>query len=336
MTMFFEAEEDPEFAIKAAIQPFSEAAIHARYETSRRRLNSRCKGLLEVHECGGNHLFCMWTVDFLHRTVRDFLLTDEMQQLLKDYSGGHTFDVHIFLCKSYLAQSKALETLYAKSEFRARQRCAAKFTTLLSAYINNAAKLESSTDQSPIHLLNESGRITAIYRKRLIQMVEGPETGPGSMNSIIVCWAKWRDWECSFLALATLRGLHIYVKEKIMEDPDMLTEERGRPLLEYALRPSLGHDKHRSPHFNMARFMPEQGANPNQNFNGDTLWELFEEDLDSMGYMAKQKKQNMAEHKMANHKWCELAKLIDSHVGVRMAHPSCDKEKAVKLDSHRN
>ncbi|GAB1315626.1 hypothetical protein MFIFM68171_05836 [Madurella fahalii] len=42
-----------------------------------RRLNSRCKGLLEIHHK---------KVDFLHRTVRDFLRTAEMQLFVEKYA----------------------------------------------------------------------------------------------------------------------------------------------------------------------------------------------------------------------------------------------------------
>jgi hypothetical protein len=51
-----------------------------------------------------NMLF-RWEVDFLHRTVRDFLLEKDMQKLLADWAGTN-FDADIIICKAILAQIK--------------------------------------------------------------------------------------------------------------------------------------------------------------------------------------------------------------------------------------
>jgi hypothetical protein len=49
-----------------------------------------------------NMLF-RWEVDFLHRTVRDFLLEKDMQKLLADWAGTN-FDADITICEAILAQ----------------------------------------------------------------------------------------------------------------------------------------------------------------------------------------------------------------------------------------
>jgi hypothetical protein len=55
--------------------------IQSRQEDMRRRLDARCKGLLEViHDSSSHNL----KVDFLHRTVRDFLATKDMQVMLTE------------------------------------------------------------------------------------------------------------------------------------------------------------------------------------------------------------------------------------------------------------
>lgn len=77
-------EEDPQFALKYEIRPLSEAEIQSRNLEMRKRLNGRCKGLLEVTELEGSDTVMRYRVDFLHRTVKDFLITKDMERMLSD------------------------------------------------------------------------------------------------------------------------------------------------------------------------------------------------------------------------------------------------------------
>jgi hypothetical protein len=75
--------EDAEFAIKLPMLPLSKDELALRLERLRRRLDGRSRGLLEVVgfdssadpvSTGSNkNLFLLTTVDFLHRTVRDYI-----------------------------------------------------------------------------------------------------------------------------------------------------------------------------------------------------------------------------------------------------------------------
>lgn len=74
-------EEDPEFAFRAEVIPLSDDKKRSRCKTMKRRLISRCKGLLEVaptESPASNPLAItadqesnLW-VEYLHRTVKDF------------------------------------------------------------------------------------------------------------------------------------------------------------------------------------------------------------------------------------------------------------------------
>ena len=85
LTFSYLDEDDPDFAIKRAIHPISEDEEALRCETIERRLNSRCKGLLECRRRQSCDSYATaegviaeqtsFEVDFLHRTVRDFLAT---------------------------------------------------------------------------------------------------------------------------------------------------------------------------------------------------------------------------------------------------------------------
>lgn len=65
-----------------------------------RQLNGRYKGLLEARGFPETR-----TVDFIHRTVRDFLMGDDMQNLLKSHC-ERGFDPSLHACTTLLAQAR--------------------------------------------------------------------------------------------------------------------------------------------------------------------------------------------------------------------------------------
>lgn len=114
MSYWYIDQEDPELAMKLEVQPLSMQKTNSRLKQMRKRLNACCKGLLEVQfydskntddsSLSSSVLF-NWKVDFLHRTVRDFLMIPEMQNLLKEWAGT-AFDTDIAICQALLAQIK--------------------------------------------------------------------------------------------------------------------------------------------------------------------------------------------------------------------------------------
>ena len=76
LTYSFLHEEDLDYAIKLKVEPLKTAKVCDRAISMERRLNSRCKGLLEVHDRKSEDLSFSRGVGFLRRTVRDFLRTN--------------------------------------------------------------------------------------------------------------------------------------------------------------------------------------------------------------------------------------------------------------------
>ncbi|KAK7712124.1 hypothetical protein SLS63_012493 [Diaporthe eres] len=93
----FADEEDPEFVLKQSVQPLTDDEIAMRVTTTRRRLNSRCKGLLEL---GPDN-----RVQFLHRSVKDYLDSRDIQRRLEEATGD--FDAHLKYCAAYLSALKS-------------------------------------------------------------------------------------------------------------------------------------------------------------------------------------------------------------------------------------
>ncbi|SPO07752.1 uncharacterized protein DNG_10447 [Cephalotrichum gorgonifer] len=85
-------EEDTDYALNKPIEWFFVDQIEDSLEQCRRRINARCGGLLEVKD---------HRVEFLHRTVRDFLMTRDMSEYLREKSGSD-FLVNLSTLKAFV------------------------------------------------------------------------------------------------------------------------------------------------------------------------------------------------------------------------------------------
>lgn len=97
-------EEDPAWAFKLELQPMERDEIQLRCDQMRRRLDGRCKGLLEVYAKSGiidlpdDITLNSYEVDFLHRTVKDFLQESrDMNKLFRDEMNSG-FGVNVMIC----------------------------------------------------------------------------------------------------------------------------------------------------------------------------------------------------------------------------------------------
>src|ERR1700712_4189179 len=83
--------------------PFSIVQIQLLNETMRRRVNSRCKGLLEVGELRGSAwdelsgASEMYTVQYLHRTVKDYIESPDIQERFLSAMKS-PYDAHLRHC----------------------------------------------------------------------------------------------------------------------------------------------------------------------------------------------------------------------------------------------
>lgn len=97
------AEEGFEKAMSAEVKPMPQDEISFRAETMRRRLNSRCKGLIEApafRSDGSNA-----KVQYLHRTVRDYLNRVDIWEHIVSGTDP-SLDVDLTLCGAFLHDIK--------------------------------------------------------------------------------------------------------------------------------------------------------------------------------------------------------------------------------------
>lgn len=99
----FAEEEDPEFALKFPISRLSDSAIDERIIILRKRVNTGCRGLLEVTP-DGNDGYQFHRIQYYHRTVKDYVETTRAQNLL---AGHKELNHHVRLCSGNLALYKS-------------------------------------------------------------------------------------------------------------------------------------------------------------------------------------------------------------------------------------
>ena len=113
-------------------EPMRSTVLDTRMNAMHRRLNSRWKGLLEVSNEGPANMVPKPVVEYLHRSVKDFVQSSRMQDYLSMYTNP-SFDPHFQLCLAYCGYVKAqqdesnrlinarLALLHAKQVSMARQ-----------------------------------------------------------------------------------------------------------------------------------------------------------------------------------------------------------------------
>ncbi|KAJ4012367.1 hypothetical protein NW752_008041 [Fusarium irregulare] len=225
-----EEKQNENYAIDAPIKSLNFEAVDADRQSMRALVHNRCKDLLVVED-GKHPVVLSHPVDFLHRTVRDFLRDcyyDQLKSQLK-----RNFDPLISLCNMMLFLVKSLppidtrksqsitqlfqivdELLYYANEIEKRDppQAALDHLTAVLDELNNA--------NTKHHGKNVSSHWTSIR--------DPPRTRGND---------EYREGgNCNFLALAIQARLTKYVTTKIVHDPTRLRKS-GRPLLDYALRP---------------------------------------------------------------------------------------------------
>ena len=293
LTYSFVHEDNPDFAINAKVEAFSQAHLDYRLTQTRRRLNSRCKGLLEVykrHDHRNEHVFCLETVDFLHRSVRDFLLTKRMQALIAKSQAEH-IDVNTTLCRAYLAQIKAI---YTGSTFSYLA-----FRVFLDGFFEYARRYERATTKTQYEMIMDLDKaVKEIWRCRRLGVstvaslyhwscdpLSGEESRP---VPVLIRYKRG-----TILLLAMAACLPRFVKQRLTEYANLEGSDEVHLLLLLALgvkaashdfvnpafyRPML------EPDLDLVEYLLSRGANPGYCYNGIySIISVFVSTLDRFG-----------------------------------------------------
>ncbi|KAJ4176077.1 hypothetical protein NW767_015565 [Fusarium falciforme] len=110
---WFMGNQGPSDALTLEPNPLSPQKLNQRFKAVKTQLNACCKGLLEVQDLPPRAeeaslpsiVLFNRKVNFLHRTVRDFLLLDDTQRILQRWYSP-AFDPHESICRALLADIK--------------------------------------------------------------------------------------------------------------------------------------------------------------------------------------------------------------------------------------
>ncbi|KIW12619.1 hypothetical protein PV08_09897 [Exophiala spinifera] len=162
MTLWFLEEETLDFAAATPVEPLAKDIIRSRHLMLIRRVEGRCRGLLEVFELGDKDTPAEYSVDYLHRSVRDFLMSRSAQRLLALHL-EFTFDTRRYLCQAFFAQLKMSfppnhpESSDDKSLERSRAVFYGLFLSQLREWTASPSTLQPEVFQAMVSLINDYG-----------------------------------------------------------------------------------------------------------------------------------------------------------------------------------
>jgi hypothetical protein len=114
MMFAFIEEKNPNFGALAKIEPASEKEVEDLRRKTRLRINARCTDLLDIVEAPRTDAYFQNKVEFLHRTVRDFMKELKTREKLKEWLGKDKecgeFDPCRYISQAIVAQIKRAPT----------------------------------------------------------------------------------------------------------------------------------------------------------------------------------------------------------------------------------
>jgi hypothetical protein len=272
-----EERKDSDYAIDAPIKPISDAEVEPRYSALKDRIRNRCSDLLIVDD-EPHPVFLSHSVGFIHRTVRDFLRDYDKQLkicLVKE------FDPLVSLSRICLSLLKALPV----ANFRDRDSAnkVIGLTDELLYYAREVEKRSKLQEEAPlVCLLDQLDKVNSYHARNISNHWTHARDSPAPRG----LEEYYEGGQCNFLALAVQARLVKYVRAKVQANPCNM-QKRGRPLLDYALRPrritpiSMPYHSVRddpSLDVDMVELLLHNGADPNQPVRlnrGISVWALF-------------------------------------------------------------
>ncbi|KAI0441725.1 hypothetical protein F4803DRAFT_407988 [Xylaria telfairii] len=265
------------YAIDAPTEPISEEGVKSTYPALRDRIRNRCSDLLIVHD-EPHPIFLSHSVDFLHRTVRDFLQEGYNKQL--EMYAKEEFDPLVSLSKICLGLLKALPVSNFRDPVSANKVIG--LTDELLYYAHEIEKRRDLEGTPLVKLLDQLDKVNSHHARNITNHWTHARDSPASRGL-----DEYREGgNCNFLALTVQARLVKYVRIKLKADQNNM-KKRGRPLLDYALRPRRitpitmpYHSVRDDPSLDvgMVELLLENGADPNQPvhlYEGASVWALF-------------------------------------------------------------
>lgn len=193
-----ELEDDPEMALGMPLRPLEIRDLYDRIEDVKIRINGRYMGLLEmsVLEDTRPKPYVQLKVDFLHRTVTDFLKTTEIRRTFTSWQ-HEDFEPDLAICKASLAEIKSIITM--------DPQWAPDVADPIAAFFSSAKELEAKAQRTPTRYLDELERVGR---------------GAQSLHSHVkLPWDYRSSYFNDFVSAAIKRNLLLFVRDRITALP---------------------------------------------------------------------------------------------------------------------
>ena len=302
----FADEEDSLLALRAQIKPLTDDGTLSRCQVMKRRLNSRCRGLLEVpspscdlarppldsaklekrleshkeqgsfdqspHEApkSGGRTLPGQKVEFLHRTVRDFITKRNVWTRLTAAT-KKDFDPNLALCRSYLLQ---LKTLQPESLTRDG------FWAVITNSMYHAVVAAEYDIRIHMTMLNELDRAATILAAtpRFIASNVG-RAFPADSDAHWTSTGPRGKRGNTLLAFLIQYDFYQLLEAKLDESYVSFYDHDGRSLLDYTIdwqfigtaEANRNHDNSLR-HKRIIKLLLEKGADPNHGYATSTPW----------------------------------------------------------------
>lgn len=284
---FLEQEEKhPGTAKRAPVQPMSQDQLLNLCKDVLGRLNFLCRDLIQTESVIIDDSYTLddfnttdehykdYNVGFLHRTVKDFLMTKDMHQLLlqratQDRTAG--WDTYRSLCNAMLARVKRLPL-----QKGIKRRLTVLFP-LVDEFLFCAHKIEVEQKYTDTELLDQLDQVISSFASA--DMAYHWTNARGGPRGTFFDEHN----QSTFLGLAVQSRLKLYVNKKLEANPNLLQAKQGRPYLDYALRPNI-ETLSGLPHLiefidiDLVRLLLNKGADPNQKVpicDNLSVWGIF-------------------------------------------------------------
>ena len=165
ISYWFLDQDETEDVVKLKAEPWKLQRINLRLKQTKKRLNACCKGLLEIQlydegasdsSLSSSVLF-NWRVDFSHRSVRDFLLTKDVQNQLYGWVGPE-FDADIAVCEAILGQIK---TSPQEKEYLTQGGLISRLVDIFQSHVE-ASRLVTTANPRRVSLIRELKRLLRV------------------------------------------------------------------------------------------------------------------------------------------------------------------------------
>ena len=304
-----------------SIDKYSQAALlSASKQATTQRLESRCGGLLQISQRVETGIYRDQYVDFLHRTVREFLHSEDIQLILQA-NLPPAFEPLLILCRSVLAQLETIspehqdleglaqDFLYYAGELESQPHCPG--ITLIEQFFSQVYGHLLQTEEARRKFGSRGSILTVAICYRLTSFAEAEiERGTISLNSCHggrLCG----DEVCPLLrrcfpSLAT-------------DDEEQWQGHRFNPV------------EHMWPQDVVVAALFAKGADPNLKINDMTIWETFLEQAEQIRRLDNPGKSAFLD----DDSWIRTTRLfIDHGASARGRDPRPDNEWRIFRPKH--